>query len=74
MIGVDHRDFQAVHQPDGVNSDLFVIETVIDLFQRWPLENSLGIFERDAVTVEVGFVLVFVPSLAHGLYLHNVNI
>ena len=73
-VRIDDRDFQAVYQPYGVGPDFFVVETVIDLFKRRTLENTLGVTERDAVANEVGAVLVFVPSVAHVVYLLNVNI
>ncbi len=72
-IGVNHRDFQTVHQANGIHPDCAIVETVIDLFHGWPLENAYRILEGNMVLPEIVQVLFVRPSIAYGVYLHNVN-
>jgi hypothetical protein len=52
-VGVDHRDFQAVDEADGVDPDFAVIETVVHSLDGRPLENSLGVLEGDLASFDV---------------------
>jgi hypothetical protein len=73
-IRVNHCDFEAVHQANRINSTLAVVEPVIGFFDRWSVEDPLGILEGDPMSDEVAAVLLFVPTIAPIMYLHNVNI
>jgi hypothetical protein len=52
-IGVNNRDFQAIHKADGVDPNLAVVEAIIDLFDRRSLKNSLGILKGNSVPCDV---------------------
>jgi len=73
-IGINNRDFQAIDKANGIHSDLAIVETVIDSFNRWPLENSYRILKSNVVLTKVLSVLFVHPSIAHDVYVHNVNI
>lgn len=73
-IRVDHRDLQAVYKADGVHPDFAIVEAVIDLFNCRPLKNPHRILERHPMQREITAILVFIPSITHHTYLHNVNI
>lgn len=55
-IGVNHRDFQAVHKSDSVNSDFAIVESVVDALNGHTIKNSFGILKSDFVPLDVGFV------------------
>src|SRR5712691_4494819 len=74
FIGVNHCDFQAVHKADDIDSNLAIVETIIDLLDRRPFENPLGVIEGNSVPCNIAAVLPLVPTVAHAMYLHNVNI
>jgi hypothetical protein len=74
FVGIDNCNFQAVHNPDGIDARLAVVEAVVDLLKSRAVEDSCRVGKRYAVEREVAAVLCFIPSVAHALYLHNVNI
>src|SRR5271155_234494 len=45
FIRVNHRNFQAIHQANCIDSNFAVVETVVDFFNRRPMENALRILE-----------------------------
>jgi len=73
-IGVNHRDFQAIHQPNSVHPDFAIVETIINPFHCGPLENPDGIVKGDMMPPQIVSVLFVRPSIAHTIYVHNVNI
>jgi len=73
FILVNHRNFQAVHQANRIDANFAVVEAVIDFFYRWPIENALRILESDPMPDEIAAIFLSVPTVAHILYLHNVN-
>ena len=74
FIRVNHRNFQAVHQANRIDSNFAVVETVINFFNRRPIENPPRILESDPMQDEIAAVFLSVPTVAQTLYLHNVNI
>lgn len=74
FICVNHRNFQAIHQANRIDANFAVVETVIDFFYRWPIENALRILEGDPMPDEIAAIFLSVPTVAHIVYLHNVNI
>ena len=72
-VGIDDRNFTSVHDPDGIHAILAVVEAVVEPFDGWPFEDSNGVFECDSMKVEVAAVLFLISTVAHFLYLHNVN-
>ena len=73
FILVNHRNFQAVHQANRMDASLAVVEAVINFFHRWPIKNALRILESDPMPDEIAAIFLSVPTVAHILYLHNVN-
>ncbi len=73
-VGINCCYFKPVNQPDGIDSILTVVKSVIRSFDRWAFEDPDCVFESYVVKREVVAILLFVPSVAHGVYLHNVNI
>jgi hypothetical protein len=67
-LGINHRDFHATHQPDGIHADFTIVKTIIDPFHGWPLENPQGIFKGNMVPPQIVSVLFVRPSIAHGVY------
>ena len=74
FIRVNHRNLQAVHQANRIDSTLAVVETVVHFLNRRPVEDSYGIIEGDSMPDEIAAVLLSVPTVKPKLYLHNVNI
>src|SRR5205807_1185609 len=72
-VGVDDRNLQAIDQSDGIYADFAIVETVIHSFDGRPFENPRRIFECNPMQLEVAAVLLFVPTILHIVYLHNVN-
>src|SRR5277367_3380316 len=64
-LGVDHRDFKIVYDPDGVDSNLAVVKAVIHLLKRGAFENPERIFERYSMARKVAAVLPWIPRVAH---------
>ena len=73
FIRVDHRYFQAVHQANRIDSDLAVIEPVINLFDRRSVKYLCRILKRDSLANDIAAVLLSGPTITHNSYLHNVN-
>lgn len=73
-VGVDHRDLNAVYQPDGVNARLPIIETVINSLHRRALEDKSGVLESQAVTPDIDAVLLRVPGEAHLNYIYEMSL
>jgi hypothetical protein len=69
-----NRNLQSTHQPDGVHSPFTIIKTIIDPFDSWAFENPSCVFKRNSMQLEVAAVLLFIPTIAPEMYLHNVNI
>src|SRR5712692_2971817 len=74
FVRIDHRDFQAVHKANGIDSNLAIVEPIIDFLDGRPLEDPLGVVEGNSVPRDVAAVFPLVPTIAHPVYLHNVNI
>jgi hypothetical protein len=74
FIRVNHRNFQAVHQANRIDSALAVVETVINPLNRRPVEDTCSIFKGNPMSDEIATVLLSVPTVSHFMYLHNVNI
>jgi hypothetical protein len=74
FVRVDHYDFQAVHETNGVDSNLAVVETIVDLLDGRPLENPPSVVEGNSVPRDVAAVFPLILAIAHPMYLHNVNI
>jgi hypothetical protein len=74
FVDIDHRNFQAVYNADGINARLAVVEPVIHFFEGWTVEDADGVSKGYAVHCDVAPVLIFIPTISHGVYLHNVNI
>src|SRR5208283_1990349 len=72
-VAVNHRNLQAIHQSDGIHALLAVCESVINSFDRRPLENPRRVFERKPMQRKVPAILFLVPTVPHNAYLHNVN-
>jgi hypothetical protein len=64
-IGADHRDFDAIDEPNGVNASLAVLEAVVVPFNGWAVENPTCVVKADAVPLHVACVLPRVPSEVH---------
>jgi hypothetical protein len=62
-IGVNHRDFQAVHQANRINPNIAVVKPVIDPFNGQAVENTLCVLEGNATLGDVAAVLGCVPCL-----------
>src|SRR4051794_2492480 len=60
-VGIDHRDFDAVHQPDRINPNLTVFEAVIDPLNARPFKNPSSIREADRMPTDIDKVLVRIP-------------
>jgi hypothetical protein len=73
-VRINQGNFQAVHQANGIDAILAVIEAVVRLLDGWTFENPHCVCESYAVQLEVAAILTFVPSVMHVVYLHNVNI
>src|SRR5580700_826691 len=73
-VGINYCDFQPVDEPDGIDSILAVVEPVIRTFEGRAFENPNCVFEGNAPRLPVAAVLLFIPSVFHIVYLHNVNI
>jgi len=73
-VGVNHRNFQAVHHADRVYAPFALVEAVVGPLDGRALEDSRRIFESDSMQPEVEAILLFVPTIMHSVYLHNVNI
>ncbi len=74
FIRVNHRNFQTVHQANRMDASFAVVEAVINFFHCWPIENALRILESDPMPDEIAAIFLSVPTVAHIVYLHNVNI
>jgi hypothetical protein len=74
FICVNHRNFQAIHQANRIDSNFAIVETVINSLHRRSIENPLRVFERDPVPDQIAAIFLPVPTVAHTMYLHNVNI
>src|SRR5208337_2387447 len=72
-VRIYHRNFQTVHEADCVHPSFALVETVINPFNRRPLEDPLRILERNPMQFDIAAVFPFVPTIAHAMYLHNVN-
>ncbi|HKB83273.1 MAG TPA: hypothetical protein VKD04_08720, partial [Burkholderiales bacterium] len=67
-IGVNHGDFKTVHKANGIDPKFAIVETLIDPFNSWPLENPLRILESNSVPRDVPAVFFFVPTRVHSVY------
>jgi hypothetical protein len=65
-IGVDHRNFDAVDEPNRINPDFAVLKAIIDPFHGGAFEYPHCICERDGVPTDVGKILVLIPSEPQG--------
>ncbi len=57
-----------------MDASFAVVEAVINFFHCWPIENALRILESDPMPDEIAAIFLSVPTVAHIVYLHNVNI
>ena len=56
-----------------MDASFAVVEAVINFFHCWPIENALRILESDPMPDEIAAIFLSVPTVAHIVYLHNVN-
>src|SRR5580692_7601603 len=49
-IGKNHRDLDAIHNPDGVDPYLSVLEAIIRPLYGWPIEYPRSVLKRNAVS------------------------
>jgi hypothetical protein len=61
-VGIDHRDFQSVYQPNRVDAVFPVVESIVDFFESDPFKNANRVFERDAMQAKIAPVLCLVPK------------
>jgi hypothetical protein len=67
-VGVDHGDFHPIDQINDLYADFAIVEAIIDLFNRDPLENAHGIFKGNAMSSKI-FTAFFVrPRIAQSMY------
>src|SRR5258708_19734663 len=65
-IGVDDGEFKSIDQADCINSHLAtVIETIVDAFYRWTVENSCAVTKANSVLPNIPFVFPISPSEPH---------
>jgi hypothetical protein len=62
-VGVNHRDFQAIHKANGIHPDFAIVVTVINPFNGWPLENPHSILKGNAMPLQVDPVLFVSPTI-----------
>jgi len=74
LIRINHRNFQAVHQAHRIHSTFAIVKTIINLLNRWPIEDPHRILKGDPVPDDIAVVLLCIPTIVHNVYLHNVNI
>src|SRR5690242_586188 len=67
----DNDDFRS-KQPNRLQPFFAVVEPLVDELDRTPGEDPYGILEGDSVFRLVAPVLVWIPSVAHRPYGHNV--
>jgi hypothetical protein len=72
-IGKNHRDLDAIHNPDGVDPYLSVLEAIIRPLYGWPIEYPRSVLKRNAVSTNISEVLAWVPSKSHASYLQNLT-
>src|SRR5438270_5058777 len=72
-VRVNDRNLHSVHHPNGIHPLFTIIEAVINPLERWTFENPRSIFKLNPMHLQIPAILSFVPSVAHGLYLHNVH-
>jgi hypothetical protein len=72
-VRVNDGNLHSVQHPNGIHPLFTVIVPVINPLERWTLENPRSIFKLNAMQLQIPAILTFVPSVTHGLYLHNVH-
>ncbi len=72
-VGVNDGHFQAIHQPNRVNPQFSVLETIIDPLNSGSIENVLCILKSDLMAFDIAAVPLWISSVSHLVYLHNVN-
>jgi len=68
FIRINHRNFQAVHQANRIDSAFTVVETVIDFLDRWPIENPHRMLEGDPMSDNIAAVLLYPDFSANCIY------
>jgi hypothetical protein len=64
-VGKDYRDFQAVHQADGIHSHFPVVEASVCLLDGRPIKDANRILEGDPVALDVAAVRGYVCNKKH---------
>src|SRR5712692_4373651 len=64
-IRVNHRDLDAIHNTNGIDSKLTVVEAVVRTLQRGPLEDPDGVLETDTMQRDILPALLRVPNISH---------
>src|SRR5262245_53623957 len=65
-LGVNYRNNDAVQKAEGHESLLLVFEAVVLIGEGWTFKHFLCIDEIEAVSLQVGLSLAFVPAEVHG--------
>jgi hypothetical protein len=61
-VGIDNRDLDAIHEADGVDSHLAIIESVINSLYSGTIEDTRSVLQGDGMPADVVLVLAWVPS------------
>ena len=64
-VGVDRRDFDAVHEADRVDAHLAIVITIVGAFYGGSVENARRIPKSDAMPADVRGVFGRIPREPH---------
>ena len=65
MIGVYHRDFDAIHQSDRIDPGFTVLEAIVYTLDSGAFKNACRICKRDRMPADVRKVLFGIPGEPH---------
>jgi hypothetical protein len=65
FIRVNHRNFQAIYQANRIDSAFAIVEAVINLLDRGPVEDTYSILKGNRMPHEIATVLLSVPTILH---------
>jgi hypothetical protein len=71
-IGVDNRDLDPVHEADRVDAHLTIVETVVDPFYSWSIENPGRVLKGNPVPADICGAFRRIPRKLHPKSLRNV--
>jgi hypothetical protein len=52
-VGVDHGDFDAIHQADRVHADFSILESIVYPLHGRPVKNANGVPKGDCVPSDI---------------------